>query len=53
MNEIYQKYKFMEQQLIRGRESLRVKSPDIKKTLEVVRILKDKHAKEEEEEKVL
>ena len=45
MNELYQKYKFMEQQLIRGRESLRVKTPDIRKTLEVVRMLKDKHAK--------
>ena len=47
MNELYQKYKFMETQLIRGRESLKVKTPDIKKTLEMVRLLKDKHAKEE------
>lgn len=47
MNELYQKYKFMEQQLIRGRESLRVKTPDIKKTLEMVRMLKDKHEKTE------
>ncbi|TNV85392.1 hypothetical protein FGO68_gene2172 [Halteria grandinella] len=47
MNELYQKYKFMENQLIRGRESLRVKTPDIKKTLEMVRMLKDKHEKEE------
>lgn len=47
MNELYQKYKFMEAQLIRGREGLRVKTPDIKKTLEVVRMLKEKHAKEE------
>jgi len=47
MNELYQKYKFMENQLMRGRESLRVKTPDIKKTLEMVRMLKDKHEKEE------
>jgi prefoldin subunit 5 len=32
---------------MRGRESLRVKTPDIKKTLEMVRMLKDKHEKEE------
>ena len=38
----------MEQQLTRGRESLRVKTPDIRKTLEVVRMLKDKHEKQEE-----
>ncbi len=37
----------METQLIRGRESLKVKTPDIKKTLEMVRLLKEKHAKEE------
>jgi prefoldin subunit 5 len=48
MNELYQKYKFMEQQLIRGRESLRVKTPDIRKTLEAVRMLKDKHEKSEQ-----
>ena len=47
MNELYQKYKFMENQLIRGRESLRVKTPDIRKTLEMVRMLKEKHEKEE------
>lgn len=47
MNELYQKYKFMENQLIRGRESLRVKTPDIRKTLEMVRMLKDKHDKQE------
>jgi len=47
MNELYQKYKFMETQLIRGRESLRVKTPDIRKTLEMVRMLIDKHEKKE------
>jgi hypothetical protein len=39
MNELYQKYKFMETQLIRGRESLKFKLPDIKKTLEMVKML--------------
>jgi hypothetical protein len=43
MNELYQKYKFMESQLARGRESLKVKLPDIKKTLEAVKMLKEKH----------
>lgn len=47
MNELYQKYKFMEQQLLRGKESLRVKTPDIRKTLEMVRMLKAKHEKAE------
>lgn len=39
MNELYQKYKFMEAQLLRGKESLKIKMPDIKKTLEIVRLL--------------
>ena len=47
MNELYQKYKFMENQLSRGKESLRVKTPDIKKTLEMVRMLKEKHIAKE------
>ena len=34
--------------MIRGRESLRVKTPDIKKTLEMVRMLKEKAEKSEE-----
>ena len=50
MNTLYQKYKFMEAQLVRGRDSLKVKLPDIKKTLESVKMLMDK-AEEEEEEK--
>ena len=50
MNTLYQKYKFMEAQLVRGRDSLKVKLPDIKKTLEAVQLLQDK-AKEDEEEK--
>ena len=47
MNELYQKYKFMENQLTRGKESLRVKTPDIKKTLEMVRMLQKKHQEKE------
>ena len=31
----------------RGKESLRVKTPDIKKTLEMVRMLKEKHSAKE------
>ena len=37
----------MENQLSRGKESLRVKTPDIKKTLEMVRMLKEKHSAKE------
>ena len=39
MNELYQKYKFMEGQLVRNRENLKVKVPEIKKTLEAVALL--------------
>ena len=46
MQELYQKYKFMEAQLHRARQNLRVKLPDIKKTLEMVAMLKIKHAEE-------
>jgi len=41
----------MEAQLVRGRESLKVKMPDIKKTLEMVKLLEQKHAEEDEEKK--
>ena len=51
MNELYQKYKFMEAQLVRGKESLKVKLPDIKKTLEMVQLLKEKNAQEEADKK--
>ncbi len=47
MNELYQKYKFMETQLIRGRESLKFKLPDIKKTLEMVKMLQEKNEAQE------
>lgn len=49
MNELYQKYKFMESSLLRQRQGLRVKLPDIKKTLEMVVLLKTKHASEAKE----
>jgi len=39
MNELYQKYKYMEGQLVRNRENLKVKLPEIKKTLEAVALL--------------
>ena len=43
----------MEAQLVRGRESLKVKVPDIKKTHEIVNLLKDKHAEEDAERKLM
>ena len=46
MNELYQKYKFMETQLARARQNLKVKLPDIKKTLEMVAMLKTRSADE-------
>ena len=46
MNELYQKYKFMETQLLRARQNLKVKLPDIKKTLEMVALLKSRHESE-------
>ena len=49
MNELYQKYKFMEQNLHRSRQNLYVKLPDIKKTLEMVAMLKTKHESADKE----
>ena len=49
MNELYQKYKFMENNLLRARQSLKVKLPDIKKTLEMVAMLKSKHDSQQKE----
>lgn len=40
MNELYQKYKFMETQMLRARQNFKVKLPDIKRTLEMVAMLK-------------
>ena len=39
LNELYQKYKFMEGQLVRNRQNMKVKLPEIKKTLESVALL--------------
>ena len=49
MNELYQKYKFMEQQLLRSRQNLKAKLPDIKKTLEMVAMLKARHESDDKE----
>ena len=49
MNELYQKYKFMEQNLLRARQNLKVKLPDIKKTLEMVAMLKAKYESTDKE----
>ena len=51
MNELYQKYKFMEQQLIRTKASMKLKIPDIKKTLDMVQMLVDKNASDDKEVK--
>jgi prefoldin subunit 5 len=47
MNELYQKYKYMESNLVRARMNLKVKLPDIKRTLEMVCMLKAKHESED------
>jgi prefoldin subunit 5 len=47
MNELYQKYKYMESNLVRARMNLKVKLPDIKRTLEMVCMLKAKHEAED------
>jgi len=49
MNELYQKYKFMEANLYRARTNLKTKLPDIKKTLEMVAMLKSKHEGDQKE----
>ena len=38
---------------MRGKESLKIKMPDIKKTLEIVRLLQEKSKEEEEEKRVM
>jgi len=43
MDELLKKYKFMEGQLVRQKASLRGKLPEIKRTLEMVAMLKQKH----------
>ena len=43
LNELHQKYKFMENQLVRQKASLKGKLPEIKRTLEMVALPKQKH----------
>eukprot|EP00164_Ancoracysta_twista_P010452 GFYU01015768.1.p1 GENE.GFYU01015768.1~~GFYU01015768.1.p1 ORF type:complete len:183 (+),score=66.80 GFYU01015768.1:37-585(+) len=42
MNEMYSKYKYMEQRLLANKKTLKQKLPDIKKTLEAVNYLNSK-----------
>jgi len=49
MNELLQKYKFMEGTLVRQKASMRGKLPEIKRTLEMVALLKQKHDGDEKE----
>ena len=49
MNQLYQKYKYMEQGQLRSRVTLKIKLPDIKKTLEIVKLMKKKHESDEKE----
>lgn len=49
MQQLHQKYKFMEGQLVRQKASLRAKLPEIKRTLEMVAMLKQKHDGQEKE----
>ena len=49
MNELYNKYKFMESQLLRGKSGLKAKMPDIKKSKDVVNFLKEKYASDNKE----
>lgn len=49
MQQLHQKYKFMEGQLVRQKASLRGKLPEIKRTLEMVAMLKQKHDSDEKE----
>ena len=49
MNELYQKYKFMENNLHKSRQSLYIKLPDIKKTLEMVAMLKSRYDSDSKE----
>ena len=47
MNELYRKYQFMESQLSVGKRNLKIKIPEIKKTIDMVNILQEKHEEEE------
>ena len=43
MNELYRKYQFMESQLAMGKRNLKIKIPEIKKTIDMVVLLQEKH----------
>ena len=47
MNELYQKYQYMESQLSIGKRNLKIKIPEIKKTIDMVNLLQDKYEEEE------
>ena len=49
LNDLYQKYKFMESNLLRSKQGLKQKLPEIKKTLDMVTMLQDR-AKEADKE---
>jgi len=45
MQEVYSKYKYMEMQLVRSKNALKIKIPDIRSTLDMARYLKEKKVK--------
>ena len=47
MNELYRKYQFMESQLAVGKRNLKIKIPEIKKTIDMINLLQEKHEEEE------
>ena len=47
MNELYQKYQYMESQLSIGKRNLKIKIPEIKKTIDMVNLLQEKYEEEE------
>ena len=48
-NELYSKYKYMENSFLRSVGNYKGKLPDIEQTLELVKVMKAKKEKEEEE----
>ena len=49
LNDLYQKYKFMESNLLRSKQGLKQKLPEIKKTLDMVIMLQDRAQEAEKE----
>jgi len=47
MQEVYSKYKYMEMQLVRSKNALKIKIPDIRSTLDMARYLKEKKESDE------